>query len=171
MRAGFRSRSPEDTLDLGEAIGRAAVPGLVVGLSGELGAGKTVLTKGIARGLGCPRWERVTSPTFTLHNVYEGRLRLHHLDLYRLGDAEDLAAAGLDEVLYGAEVCVVEWPDLFLPEFPEDRLLVRLRWQGPGETERTLELSASGASSTAVLREVSARAAALLRREVVDGEL
>ncbi|MBE0618203.1 MAG: tRNA (adenosine(37)-N6)-threonylcarbamoyltransferase complex ATPase subunit type 1 TsaE, partial [Proteobacteria bacterium] len=84
MRRSFACPDPEDTLTVGEAIGRAAGPGLVVALQGPLGAGKTLLTKGIARGLGVAQWRYVTSPTFAIHNVYQGRwLRLHHLDLYR----------------------------------------------------------------------------------------
>jgi tRNA threonylcarbamoyladenosine biosynthesis protein TsaE len=110
------SRSPEETLRLGEAWGRAAQSGWVIGLRGDLGAGKTLLVRGIAQGLGTPG--RVHSPTFTLVNEYlGGRLPLFHLDLYRLERAEDIAAAGLEEFLSPAGVSVVEWaerwPDLW----------------------------------------------------------
>ncbi|GAB4251102.1 tRNA (adenosine(37)-N6)-threonylcarbamoyltransferase complex ATPase subunit type 1 TsaE [Deferrisoma sp.] len=171
MRATFVSHGPEDTVALGEAVGEAARPGLVVGLSGDLGAGKTVFTKGIAKGLGCPRWQRVTSPTFTLHNVYAGRLGLHHLDLYRLAEGGALGDAGLDEVLYGPDVCVIEWPDLFLAEFPEDRLMVRLDCPGGAGDVRHVDMTASGSTSEAVLRAVVARVEARLRREVLDGDV
>jgi len=133
--------APEDTLAVGEAIGRSAGPGLVVALQGPLGAGKTLLTKGIARGLGVPQWRYVTSPTFAIHNVYQGRsLRLHHLDLYRLGDAAELDQLGLEEALHGSDACVIEWPDILLGDLPQDRLLVRFGWGVSGE--RVLEVDA-----------------------------
>jgi len=105
------SNSPEATVRLGEEWGRTVPSGTVIGLSGDLGAGKTQLVRGIARGLGSAA--RVHSPTFALLNEYtDGRLRLYHLDLYRLGGPDDICAAGLAEFL-GAPpgVAVVEWYD------------------------------------------------------------
>ena len=84
MKHTLACRSPGETLAVGETLGRAARPGQVFALQGDLGTGKTLLTKGIAKGLGVPEWRYVTSPTFAMHNIYEGRLRLHHVDLYRL---------------------------------------------------------------------------------------
>src|SRR5690242_3594581 len=103
------SQSLEETIALGEAWGKTLAPGTVIGLSGELGAGKTQLVKGIALGLGCPG--RVHSPTFTLLNHYGGgRLPLYHLDLYRLAGADEVRAAGLEEYFFrGDIVTVVEW--------------------------------------------------------------
>ncbi len=167
MRLVVLSRSAEDTLAVGEAVGRAARPGLVVALQGDLGAGKTVLTKGVARGLGVARWRYVSSPTFTLHNVYRGRLVLHHVDLYRMGGEGDLEGAGLVEVLYGPGVCVIEWPDRFFAGLPEDRLTVRFEW-GAGDKGRTLELTASGPVSRGVLGAVPGRLQGLRWREDVD---
>jgi len=105
------SRSPDDTAALGEQWGKEARPGWVIGLSGELGAGKTQLVKGLARGLGSPA--RVHSPTFALVNTYAGgRLLLVHLDLYRLDTAEQIAAAGLEEFLRNESgVTVIEWAE------------------------------------------------------------
>src|SRR5690349_16406327 len=102
------SHSPAETEALGESWGRAAVPALVIGVTGELGAGKTQLVKGLARGLGISA--RVHSPTFTLVNEYAGgRLTLFHLDLYRLEMREQIVAAGLEEYLRNpAGVTVVE---------------------------------------------------------------
>ena len=95
---------------LGESFGRAAKHGLVIALSGELGAGKTQLVKGLARGLGITA--RVHSPTFTLVNEYAGgRLRLFHLDLYRLESSAQILAAGLEEFLQPDGVAVVEWAE------------------------------------------------------------
>jgi tRNA threonylcarbamoyladenosine biosynthesis protein TsaE len=104
------SHSPAETEALGEAWGRAAKNGLVIGLSGDLGAGKTQLVKGLARGLGITA--RVHSPTFTLVNFYPGgHLNLFHLDLYRLETKEQIFSAGLDEYLKPDGVAVIEWAE------------------------------------------------------------
>jgi tRNA threonylcarbamoyladenosine biosynthesis protein TsaE len=104
------SHSPAETESIGEAWGRKAQSGLVIGLCGELGAGKTQLVKGLARGLGITA--RVQSPSFALVNVYGGgRLRLFHLDLYRLDTPEQVFAAGLEEFLEPEGVTVVEWAE------------------------------------------------------------
>jgi tRNA threonylcarbamoyladenosine biosynthesis protein TsaE len=109
------THSPAETEALGEAWGRAAEPGLVVALTGDLGAGKTALVRGLARGLGCA--VRVHSPTFTLVNVYPGgRLPLYHLDLYRLDTPEQARAAGLAEYLQPDGVAVIEWAERLLGE-------------------------------------------------------
>ena len=106
----FISHSPAETESLGERWGRAAQPGLVIGLSGDLGAGKTQFVKGLARGLGIPA--RVHSPTFTLVNEYGGgRLRLFHLDLYRLETRGQMVSAGLEEFLQPDGVTVIEWAE------------------------------------------------------------
>ena len=104
------SHSPTETEALGETWGRAAESGWVIGLSGDLGTGKTQLVKGLARGLGVTA--RVHSPTFALINVYAGgRLPLFHLDLYRLDTPEQILAAGLEEYLQPAGVTVIEWAE------------------------------------------------------------
>ena len=109
------SHSPADTAALGEQWGRAAQSGLVIGLSGDLGAGKTQFVKGLARGLGIAG--RVRSPTFALVNIYTGgRLTLYHVDLYRLDTPEQIAAAGLEEYLRPAGVTVIEWAERWLDE-------------------------------------------------------
>jgi tRNA threonylcarbamoyladenosine biosynthesis protein TsaE len=113
--ATFISHSPAETESLGEKFGRAAERGLVIALSGELGAGKTQLVKGIARGLGIT--ERVHSPTFTLVNEYGGgRLKLFHLDLYRLETREEMLSSGVEEFLQPDGVAVIEWAERLKPE-------------------------------------------------------
>jgi tRNA threonylcarbamoyladenosine biosynthesis protein TsaE len=108
--ATFISHSPAETEALGETLGRAAGHGFVFALSGDLGAGKTQLVKGIARGLGVAT--RVHSPTFTLVNEYGGgRLKLFHLDLYRLETAAQILSAGIGEFLSPDGVAVIEWAD------------------------------------------------------------
>ena len=105
------SHQPAETEALGEAWGRAAQAGTVIGLSGDLGAGKTQLVKGFARGLGIS--ERVHSPTFTLVNEYQsGRLPFFHLDLYRLETRAQIIGAGLEDYFQPAGVSVIEWIEL-----------------------------------------------------------
>ncbi len=141
--------TPEATLALGAVAGGLATPGLLFALQGPLGAGKTLFTKGLAKGLGVPGWRYVTSPTFALHNVYRGRLELHHVDLYRIEDASDFESLGLVATLYGDSVCVIEWPDIFFEEFPSDRVLVRFQLD---DTEaRVLTFRSSGPHSEALL--------------------
>lgn len=105
------SKSPEETFEYGERLGRGAQPGMVIGLVGDLGAGKTQLVRGFARGLGIT--ERVHSPTFTLVNEYRsGRLPCFHLDLYRLDNAEQILGAGLESYFNPVDaVTLVEWFD------------------------------------------------------------
>jgi tRNA threonylcarbamoyladenosine biosynthesis protein TsaE len=108
-RIEFISTSPSDTWDIGEHIGRGARPGDCYALYGDLGAGKTQLVKGIARGLDVPDWLYVVSPSFTLMNVYEGVCSLCHVDLYRIDGAE---AEGLDmEEYLDKGVTVIEWAE------------------------------------------------------------
>jgi tRNA threonylcarbamoyladenosine biosynthesis protein TsaE len=133
----FISHSPAETESLGESWGRAAQRGLVVALSGELGAGKTQLVKGLARGLGVTA--RVHSPTFTLVNEYTGgRLRLFHLDLYRLETGAQILSAGLEEFFQPDGVAVVEWAEriadcgLRIADFKNVKIEIA------GETERKI---------------------------------
>ena len=108
--ATFISHSPAETESLGEKLGRAATHGLVIALTGDLGAGKTQLVRGLARGLEIT--SRVHSPTFTLVNEYGGgRLKLFHLDLYRLETAEQILSAGIEEYLSPDGVSVIEWAE------------------------------------------------------------
>jgi tRNA threonylcarbamoyladenosine biosynthesis protein TsaE len=131
--ATFISHSPAETGSLGERWGRAAQRGLVVGLSGDLGAGKTQLVKGIARGLGITA--RVHSPTFTLVNEYGGgRLRLFHLDLYRLETRGQIVSAGLEEFLQPDGVTVIEWAEKMVnEEKPRRMIFVKIEILGGSE--------------------------------------
>jgi tRNA threonylcarbamoyladenosine biosynthesis protein TsaE len=113
--ATFISHSPAETESRGEKFGRAAERGLVIALTGELGAGKTQFVKGVARGLGISA--RVHSPTFTLVNEYDGgRLKLFHLDLYRLETRAQILSAGIEEFLQPDGVAVIEWAERLKPE-------------------------------------------------------
>jgi tRNA threonylcarbamoyladenosine biosynthesis protein TsaE len=142
--ATFISHSPAETEKLGETWGREAQPGWVIGLSGDLGAGKTQLVKGLARGLGAT--ERVHSPTFALVNEYlTGRLPLFHLDLYRLETQEQIHAAGLEEFLRTRGVTVVEWIEkMAAAQVPAPRFR-RVNIETVSETERRIIYDDSGA--------------------------
>ncbi len=133
----IRSTGAESTQDLGRTIGEQASAGDVILLTGELGAGKTCLTQGIALGLGVEGYVR--SPTFVLMSRHHGRLTLHHVDLYRMGSAAEAWDLGLDEQLFGEGVCVIEWADRATELFPEDCLWIDLGY-GPDPDDREITL-------------------------------
>ncbi len=149
------SATPSETRRLGERIGRRLRAGDVVLLAGELGAGKTVLAQGIARGLGVI--DPVKSSSFVIMNEYEGRLRLFHADLYRLEDPAQVAELALDE-LAADGVLVVEWPERAPAELPEAHLLVRLDYDGA--RGRAIEVSARGERYEDLMRKITPRRAA-----------
>ena len=120
----IESHNAEFTQKLGETIGETASAGDVILLTGELGAGKTCLTQGIALGLGAEGYVR--SPTFVLITRHHGRLTLHHVDLYRIGSPAEAWDLGLDEQLFGGGICVVEWADRAADIFPADCLWIDL---------------------------------------------
>jgi len=126
----YLSASPEQTLTLGEAVGRNARAGDLIALVGELGSGKTLFVGGLARGLGVEPAAHVTSPTFTIMHRYTGRLPLYHIDLYRLDGPADLYDVGLEEYLEGDGVVAVEWADHGWGVLPKERLVVRLHQTG-----------------------------------------
>ena len=140
--------SVEEMSALGESLGRVAAPGDVIGLAGDLGAGKTCFVQGLAAGLGYTG--RVTSPTFTLIHIYEGgRLTLYHADLYRLDDAHELEDIGLDDTYRQDGVAAVEWATKLPGALPADALLVSI--DVVSETSRRVQARASGHDSAALL--------------------
>jgi tRNA threonylcarbamoyladenosine biosynthesis protein TsaE len=144
--ATFISHSPAETVALGEEWGRTAQRGLVIALSGDLGAGKTQLVRGLARGMGVTT--RVHSPTFTLVNEYSGgRLKLFHLDLYRLETPEQLHSAGIEEFLQPDGVAVIEWAER-LEEGRgkrEEGKIRKVKIEVISETERRIRYEDTGA--------------------------
>ena len=134
------SHSPEETQKIGVRTGEIAQPGDIFLLMGELGAGKTCLTQGIAWGLGIK--EYAASPSFMLIRELYGRLPLYHIDFYRLDHLEEIAQLGLDDYLYGKGVSVVEWADKGLSLLPEEHLLIEISYLS--DTERNLKLKPSG---------------------------
>ena len=134
--ARFTAETAEATRELGARLGRAARPGDVLALYGDLGAGKTCFVQGVAAGLGVS--EPVTSPTFILIAEYAGRLPLYHVDLYRTGSLEEIAALGLEELFDGDGVTVVEWAEKAEPILPPRA--VRVRIHGVGDEPREVEI-------------------------------
>lgn len=133
----MRTGAPEETRALGRQLALSLLPGDVLLLYGDLGAGKSELTRGIAEGLGITT--TVTSPSFTILNVYdEGRIPLYHFDWYRLSGADELYEMGMDEYLGGDGVAVVEWPSQCPEAIPETYLAVHLTPVGESGREITL---------------------------------
>ncbi|MBN2097746.1 MAG: tRNA (adenosine(37)-N6)-threonylcarbamoyltransferase complex ATPase subunit type 1 TsaE [Candidatus Omnitrophica bacterium] len=131
--------SEQQTIKLGERLGRYLQAGDVLGLIGELGSGKTTLVRGIARGLGLKEEHQVASPSFVLIREYPARLPLYHFDLYRLDKIKDIEQLGLQEYLFNEGVCVIEWAEkmkLLLPDYLEVRLAVQ------GEQQRAISFFA-----------------------------
>jgi tRNA threonylcarbamoyladenosine biosynthesis protein TsaE len=127
---------------LGRSIGELLEPGDVLALRGGLGAGKTFLAGAVARGLGIPPEIHITSPTFTFINEYDGRLHLYHLDLYRLGEPDELETLPWREALFGAGAAIIEWPDRLWDMLPADRWDIHL--EPTGESTRRITLEARG---------------------------
>lgn len=116
----IESFSAEETMELGRQLGKSAQPGDVYTLIGDLGVGKTVLTQGIAEGLGIQ--ESICSPTFTIVQVYEeGRMPFYHFDVYRIGDIEEMDEIGYEDYFYGEGLTMIEWANLIEEILPSDR--------------------------------------------------
>ncbi|MCL4114580.1 UNVERIFIED_CONTAM: hypothetical protein GTU68_054793 [Idotea baltica] len=152
----FLAESEQQTQKLGFAIASALKAGDVIGLVGNLGAGKTRLVKAVATGTGADP-DDVTSPTFVLIQEYHGRLTLYHFDTYRLADSDEFLELGADELLYGDGVCLVEWSDRVADVLPED--ILRIEIEHVAETTRRFRFLPSGSRSrelaSAVIRQLS----------------
>ena len=131
------SYKEEDTFSFGEELGKKAVPGEIYALCGDLGVGKTVFTKGLAKGLGIT--ESVCSPTFTIVQIYEeGRLPLYHFDVYRIEDSSELFQIGFDEYINGEGVSVIEWAVNIEDTLPSDTIYINI--EGSGYSQRKIEI-------------------------------
>ncbi|MCP5120765.1 MAG: tRNA (adenosine(37)-N6)-threonylcarbamoyltransferase complex ATPase subunit type 1 TsaE [bacterium] len=127
------TRSELETIEHGVELAQRLSPGAVVLLIGNLGAGKTTMAKGIAKGLGAATYDEVSSPTFTLIHEYGDPPKLYHVDLYRLDDAKQVASLGLEEIFESSAVVLIEWGERFLDLMPAERLEVRIE-RLPDET-------------------------------------
>ena len=132
------SDSPDSTEALAGKLSQLLQPGDFISLHGELGTGKTKFASGIAKGLGVDPSKPITSPTYTLLNIYEGRIPLYHFDLYRLSGDDDVAALGFSEYFYGNGISLVEWAERLHDELPQSRLDIYLRYVDDGS--RDIEL-------------------------------
>lgn len=133
----YESRSPEETRQIGQALGERLKAGDVVATVGELGAGKTCFLQGLVQGLGVT--ETATSPTFVLINQYRGRLPVYHLDAFRTQSLTELLDLGLEELFGGEGVTVVEWADKLLPLLPSHAITVRISGLGDEPREILIE--------------------------------
>ena len=138
----LESRTVDDTREMGEAVAGLLVAGDVVSLTGELGAGKTAFVQGAARGLGVQ--SQVTSPTFVLVRDYNGRLPVHHADVYRLGKIQDVIDLGFEEMIDGDGVSFVEWGDAVEALLTDGHLTVELSMRDDESDTRRLVISANG---------------------------
>ncbi|MCL5742681.1 MAG: tRNA (adenosine(37)-N6)-threonylcarbamoyltransferase complex ATPase subunit type 1 TsaE [Acidobacteria bacterium] len=134
----FRTRSEEETIALGEEIARGLKTPAVVLLIGELGAGKTTIAKGLVRGLGAAAPEDVCSPTYTLIHEYGERPKVYHIDLYRLERASEVLALGIDDLLDGDAILLVEWGERFSALWPPDRIEIHVSPLDEQEREVTV---------------------------------
>lgn len=138
----YYSHSPEETEAIGKKLAERLKPGDVIAFEGELGAGKTALTRGIADGLGIR--DRITSPTYTIVNEYlSGRLPLFHFDMYRLSSSEDLFDIGWEDYLERGGVCAVEWSER-VPEAMEDPIIVRIEKDPLSQDYRKITVEGNG---------------------------
>ena len=126
----FTTSSAEETITLGEKIGRLLKKGDIIAMQGTLAAGKTTITKGIAKALGIT--DTITSPTFCLISEYQGTMPLYHMDVYRLDDTEDFINLGTDDMLYGDGVSIIEWSEKIMDELPSSTIILRLTPQEDG---------------------------------------
>ena len=138
----LKTTSPEETFAIGKCLAKVLGPGQVVCLAGDLGAGKTLLVQGLAKELGIE--DTVNSPTFTILNVYEASFPIYHFDLYRLDNAEELFDIGFYEYTEKDGLSIIEWPDKFPGELPEEYLWIDLK-NGETINDRILHVSARGA--------------------------
>ncbi|MEN8781008.1 MAG: tRNA (adenosine(37)-N6)-threonylcarbamoyltransferase complex ATPase subunit type 1 TsaE [Desulfobacterales bacterium] len=144
------THSVEETQAFGERLGRHITAGTTIALTGDLGSGKTAFVQGIARGLHVPAEYYITSPTFTLINEYPGRLRLHHVDLYRIGDPIEIEEIGLHEILDSDGVTVIEWAERLGAELPAQH--VRVHLEMTNDQTRHLTITAAGSAAVAMLK-------------------
>lgn len=127
------SNSPEETEEIAVSLAEHLVPGDVVAMHGELGAGKTAFVRGLARGLGIV--SRVTSPTFTIVNEYPGKIPLFHFDMYRLSGSDELYEIGWEDYLDRGGICICEWSEIAPDAFPESAINVYISKLGDNERE------------------------------------
>jgi tRNA threonylcarbamoyladenosine biosynthesis protein TsaE len=144
------TRSPQETRNWGQRLGKLLRGGEIIGLSGELGSGKTCFARGVAEGAGVGKEAWIRSPTFTLINEYDGRLPVYHIDLYRIGGARELEELNLRDYLFSDGASVVEWFEHLPPGEVDERL--QINFEHAGLSERRLTFTAYGQSYEDLLK-------------------
>ncbi|NMB28243.1 MAG: tRNA (adenosine(37)-N6)-threonylcarbamoyltransferase complex ATPase subunit type 1 TsaE [Tissierellia bacterium] len=143
----------KDTEEFGERLGSLLQGGDVLSLIGDLGAGKTTLTKSIGKGLGVEDY--ITSPTFTLINEYKGRVWVYHFDVYRLEDEEDLLDLGYEDYFYSNGVTIIEWADKIKNILPENRIDIKIEKGKKLDDDRIITLSGKGKRYEKIVKELN----------------
>lgn len=150
MVKSFITQTPEETVSLGVRLGSLLTGGVVLAMVGELAAGKTTMTRGIAEGLGCD--DDIHSPTFTLIHEHPGRHCLNHIDLYRLETQADIDSLGLEDYIYGDGVVVIEWADRMFDELPPESIIIEFALSE--SDQRTITMRTDSAGLQEVLEEL-----------------
>lgn len=133
----LHTNTADETIALGEKIGACLKPGDILAMEGTLAAGKTTITKGIAKALGVE--DTITSPTFCLVSEYSGKMPLYHMDVYRLDGAEDFQGLGVDDMLYGEGVSIIEWSEKIRDELPRKTITIKLEPSDDGSRTITIK--------------------------------
>lgn len=137
MSLTFHTTSAEETIELGKKIGTLLKKGDIIAMQGTLAAGKTTITKGIAQSLGVK--DEITSPTFCLISEYQGKMPLYHMDVYRLEGGEDFINLGVEDLMYGNGVSLIEWSEKVMDELPKKTIILKIE-PIEGTTERNITL-------------------------------
>jgi tRNA threonylcarbamoyladenosine biosynthesis protein TsaE len=124
MRLNLTTKSADETIELGKKLGSMLKGGEIIAMQGTLAAGKTTITKGIAQALGIK--DTITSPTFCLISEYEGKIPLYHMDVYRLDGGEDFINLGVEDMIYGKGVSIIEWSEKVMSELPKKTIILRI---------------------------------------------
>ena len=133
----FTTKTSEETIELGFKIGKKLKKGNIIAMQGTLAAGKTTITKGIAKALEIT--DTITSPTFCLISEYYGKMPLYHMDVYRLEGSEDFENLGTEDMLYGDGVCIIEWSEKIMESLPKETIIINIQPQDDGS--RKIQIS------------------------------
>jgi tRNA threonylcarbamoyladenosine biosynthesis protein TsaE len=133
----FTTKTSEETIELGFKIGKKLKKGNIIAMQGTLAAGKTTITKGIAKALEIT--DTITSPTFCLISEYYGKMPLYHMDVYRLEGSEDFENLGTEDMLYGDGVCIIEWSEKIMDSLPKETIIINIQPQDDGS--RSIQIS------------------------------
>ncbi len=163
MKVIIRTRSALETFQVGKGIGNRLLPGDVVALVGELGAGKTQFIKGLAAGVGMGNPNDFSSPSFTLINEYPGKIPFYHIDLFRLGKEKEAETLGLEECFQGGGITAIEWADKIPSLLSEEVLLIHIAYTG--KNTRSLEIIGKGKRYLNVIEQIQSSEVGIISHE------